>query len=154
MGHPGDGAGLTGDRPSDDGSPPPNRMAAVNVDVDSLYLYYQIHGLSAAEAGDAVWERGVPRFAALFEEAGVRGTFFVVGSDLERWPEARRLTRELAEAGHEIGSHSWSHPYDLVRRSPEEIADELDRAQAVITEVVGRPAVGFRAPGYTLTPEL
>jgi hypothetical protein len=41
-----------------------------------------------------------------------------------------------------------------VRRSPQEIAEELDRAQEIITDVAGRPAVGFRAPGYTLTTEL
>ena len=43
------------------------RAAAVNVDVDSLYLYYRIHGLDDAHAADAVWERGVARFAELFD---------------------------------------------------------------------------------------
>ena len=76
-------------------------FAAVNVDVDSLYLYYRIHGLDEAAATNAVWERGVVRFAELFGELGLRGTFFVVAQDLERWPAARRCsTSSSPDAAH------------------------------------------------------
>ncbi len=127
------------------------RVAAVNVDVDSLYLYYRIHGLDESAASNAVWERGVVRFAELFDELGVSATFFVVGQDLERWSRAREIAAELVAAGHELASHSWSHPYDLTRRSPEEIARELDRAGDLLTEIRGTRVAGFRAPGYTMT---
>jgi peptidoglycan/xylan/chitin deacetylase (PgdA/CDA1 family) len=69
-------------------------------------------------------------------------------------PRAGRILAELAKAGHEIASHSYSHPYDLVRLGREKIADELDRAQAAIAEACGRLPVGFRAPGYEITAEL
>jgi peptidoglycan/xylan/chitin deacetylase (PgdA/CDA1 family) len=121
------------------------------VDVDSLYLYYRLHGFEADEANNAVWTAGVRRFAELFKELGVRATFFVVGQDLERWPEARQIARELVEAGHELGSHTWSHPYDLTRKTPEEIGRELDQAQTILSEVAGETIRGFRAPGYTIT---
>lgn len=127
------------------------RAAAVNVDIDSLYLYYRIHGLDEARATNAVWERGVVRFAELFDELGVRATFFVVAADLERWPVARDVARDLVRAGHELASHSYSHPYDLVRDHDRGVAAELDRAHALISEVRGRPVAGFRAPGYTMT---
>ncbi len=127
------------------------RAAAVNVDVDSLYLYYRLHGFEEDDANNAVWTAGVRRFAELFDELGVHGTFFVVAEDLERWPEAKKIAAELVEAGHEIGSHTFSHPYDLTRRSEEEIEHELKRSHETLSEVVGRPITGFRAPGYTIT---
>ncbi len=130
------------------------RAAAINVDIDSLYLYYRIHGLDEARATNAVWERGVVRFAELFADLGVKATFFVVASDLERWPRARAIAAELVRSGHELGSHSWSHPYDLTRLGPEAAAAELDRASAVLEDVRGSLVAGFRAPGYTMTPEL
>ncbi len=130
------------------------RAAAVNVDVDSLYLYYRIHDLDEAHATNVVWDKGVVRFAELFDELGVKATFFVVASDLERWPRARAIAEDLVAAGHELGSHSWSHPYDLTRQHHRLIADELDRATALLSEVQGRPIAGFRAPGYNITGRL
>ncbi len=127
------------------------RCAAVNVDVDSLYLYYRIHGLDDAQATNVVWENGVTRFAELFDEVGIRGTFFVVASDLERWPRARTIAEELVTAGHELGNHTWSHPYDLIAKSDPEIEDEIDQAHRLLSAVRGAPVTGFRAPGYHMS---
>ncbi len=127
------------------------RAAAVNVDVDSLYLYYRLHGLDEARATNAVWERGVTRFAELFAELGVKATFFVVAADLERWPAAASLARQLAADGHELASHTWSHPYALTRLDRAGVAEEVDKAAAALAEVRGTPITGFRAPGYNMT---
>lgn len=124
------------------------RAAAINVDVDSLYLYYRLHDVDEATATNAIWERGVPRFAELFAELGVRATFFVVASDLERWPAARRVAQDLVAAGHELGNHTWSHPYALTHMAPADIASEIARAHALLSDLRGRPVAGFRAPGY------
>lgn len=130
------------------------RAAAINVDIDSLHLYYRIHGLDEASATNAVWERGVVRFAELFAELGVKATFFVVASDLERWPEARRIASQLVAAGHELGSHSLTHPYDLVRQHDKAISHELSESHRILSAVRGSPVAGFRAPGYTMTPHV
>lgn len=125
------------------------RRLAVNVDIDGLRLYRAIHGLStrAGDAADLAWTVGVPRFADLFESFGVRGTFFVVAEDLEV-PAHQEIARRLVAAGHELASHSHSHPYDLTRKSDVEIEGELRRADAAIAEVRGSPVTGFRGPGY------
>ncbi len=128
-----------------------HRAAAVNVDVDSLALYYRIHGLDPGAATDVVWTRGVPRFAELFAELGVKATFFVVAADLETSAAIRGQAEALVAAGHELASHTWSHPYDLTRRSRADIAEEIRRAGDLLTELRGTPPVGFRAPGYTMT---
>ena len=128
--------------------------AAINVDIDSLHLYYRIHGLDEARATNAVWERGVVRFAELFDELGVQATFFVVASDLERWPTARKIAEDLVAAGHELASHSLTHPYDLVRQHDRAVRTELETSRQILSDVRGTPCVGFRAPGYTMTPRV
>jgi hypothetical protein len=128
--------------------------AAVNVDVDSLYLYYRLHDLDESMATNAVWERGVVRFQELFAELGIHATFFVVSSDLERWPIARAICESLHRDGHEIASHSHTHPYDLTRLDRDAIAEELERSHHILSAIRGCPVTGFRAPGYTMNQQV
>ena len=130
------------------------RYAAVNVDVDSLYLYCRIHDLDESTATNVVWERGIPRFAALFNRLEIKATFFVVTQDLLRWPEARAAAEALVAQGHELASHTHQHPYDFTRMSHDDIAAELDTSYEVLSEIRSSPVSGFRAPGYNMTPEI
>jgi peptidoglycan-N-acetylglucosamine deacetylase len=138
------------------------RRCAVSIDLDSIGCYYRIHALGPApeELRDVVMRRCVPRFAALFERRGIRATFFVVGQDidLEIGGGAARAARgrlaELCAAGHELGNHSYSHPYDLARLSREVVGREIERAHELISEVAGRAVRGFRAPGYDLSADM
>lgn len=134
-----------------------NTIASVSVDLDAVECYWRIHALPGQPPVDtrhAVLRRCLPRFAQLFARAGVKATFFVVGQDLQDDPEGRALLAALAADGHELASHSFSHPYDLVRLPRTRVADELDRAHAAIAACAGRPPVGFRAPGYEVSADL
>src|SRR5262249_33972890 len=77
----------------------------------------------------------------------VRGTFFVLGSVAERHPE---LVRAIAAAGHEVGTHGWSHQlvYKLTR---EQFRDEIRRSIALLRELTGRTPIGPRAPFFSIT---
>lgn len=119
---------------------------AVNVDVDGLDLYHGIHALSDAP-GEAAWELGVPRFLELFSRQGLKATFFVVAQDLER-EIPQRVAREVVAAGHELGSHSYSHPYNLINMSDAEIEAQIAQAEELIGATRGTRVQGFRAPGY------
>jgi peptidoglycan/xylan/chitin deacetylase (PgdA/CDA1 family) len=108
---------------------------------------------------DVVLRRAVPRFAEVLARRGVPATFFVVGSDLDPAAPpgggaARAIVRDLARAGHEIGNHSERHLYDLCWQARARVEEEVDRAHARIFEAVGAPPVGFRAPGYNLSPTM
>jgi peptidoglycan-N-acetylglucosamine deacetylase len=136
-------------------------VCAVSIDVDPIPCYYRIHGLgpAPAELRDTVARRALPRFAELLARRGIAATFFVVGEDVDpaalgaRARAARALYLELSRAGHELGNHSYSHPYDLARWSRERAKEEVDRAHDLIGELGGRVR-GFRAPGYDLSPAL
>jgi peptidoglycan-N-acetylglucosamine deacetylase len=129
----------------------------VSVDLDAVACYHRIHALGDGPSDDsrfAILRRALPRLGELFARHGIAATLFTVGRDLEDDAEGRRIVADMAKAGHEIASHSYSHPYDLVRLGLEKMADEIDRAQSAIAEVCGRPPVGFRAPGYEISAEL
>lgn len=91
--------------------------------------------------------RNVEAVLAWLAERAVRGTAFVVGSLAESDPQ---LVRMLADAGHEIGLHSWTHT-PLERHSPEELAADLARGRALLQDLSGQSVAGFRAPIFSLT---
>jgi peptidoglycan-N-acetylglucosamine deacetylase len=131
------------------------RLASVSVDLDEIPCYTAIHGLPppAAAARHAIYDRALPRWLDFFDAHGIKGTFFVVGADLERAENAARVRDALAR-GHEIASHSHGHLYDLTRRPRERMEEEIDRATAVLAEVTGTRPLGFRSPGYTTSEAL
>jgi peptidoglycan-N-acetylglucosamine deacetylase len=142
---------------------PPTQRAAVNVDIDGLYLYDRIHGYQGgsgnaadfdpATANPVMWTRGVTRFLDLFDRTKVKATFFVVAQDLAH-PDAQAVLREVLAAGHEVGNHSLTHPYDLSRRDRLAIGDELSAAKRRLEDFCGTDVKGFRAPGYVLSDDL
>lgn len=91
--------------------------------------------------------RNTERLLELFDEANVRGTFFVLGWVAERFPE---LVRRIRAAGHELASHSYDHGlvYD---KSPEAFRADLRRAKSAIEDAAGVSVDGYRAPSYSVT---
>lgn len=134
------------------------RLLALSIDLDALELYLGLYGLErdvrlSDRARQAIPARAAERFGELCARFDAKGTLFVVGRDLAQG-HAHDEIRALAAAGHEIGSHSYAHDYALTRRAPDDIDRDLALAEEEIERVTGRRPVGFRAPGYTLTPAL
>ncbi len=132
-------------------------LASVSVDLDGLSHYCAVHGLPGSllspRARRLIYEVAVQRFAELFAEVGLPATYFAIGDDLQL-PTAREALREVHRGGAEVGSHSGAHDYRLSRLAVDEIRSDLQRAHRAITQAVGEAPVGFRAPGYTLSPAL
>lgn len=124
------------------------RRGFIGIDVDSLHHYYP-----AAQAGAAggsrnpVWEWAVPRFLEVLGQLNLRATFFVVAQDVENRFVRRRLL-ELFESGHEVASHTYSHPQSLSCLSPSARHDEVVRSRDRLSQVVGVAVEGFRAPAW------
>ena len=79
----------------------------------------------------------------VLDQYGVKATFFVIGRDAEEEPD---VILRMAEQGHEIGNHSYSHP-QLERLSQKRIARELRKTNQVIQSIIGVSPTLFRAPG-------
>src|SRR5580692_7099375 len=134
-----------------------DRVMSVSVDLDPVECYWRIHAIPGApppQARHAILRRCLPRFAELFARHGARATFFVVARDLEDDAEGRALLAQLARDGHELASHTYSHPYDLVRLPSDAIVSEIDRAHGLIGACAGAAPCGFRAPGYAVSAEI
>jgi undecaprenyl phosphate-alpha-L-ara4FN deformylase len=61
------------------------------------------------------------------------------------------IVRAVAEAGHEVGVHGWDHIgwHDGVGRlAPEVLREQLGRAYATLTDILGRQPRCFAAPGW------
>ncbi|MEI9970308.1 MAG: polysaccharide deacetylase family protein [Terracidiphilus sp.] len=91
-----------------------------------------------------------PKLLDILASHGVRATFFLVGAQAKAQPE---LVQRIAQAGHLIGNHTWSHP-NLARSSSEEIREELNRTQEMLQQVTGAPAKFFRPPYGARRPEV
>ncbi|GAA2527648.1 hypothetical protein GCM10010407_17260 [Rarobacter incanus] len=76
------------------------------------------------------------------KDAEVRATFFVVGSAAKKRPG---VVRKIAQQGHEVGNHSWSHPY-LPGLSAKKQAQQIDSTTRAIT------AAGVEAPTLLRPP--
>jgi peptidoglycan/xylan/chitin deacetylase (PgdA/CDA1 family) len=94
--------------------------------------------------------RWTPRVLDVLAEHGARGTFFVVG---ERAARAAKLLRTIADAGHEVASHGWSHR-SLWLCTPRRTADEVGQAHDLVTALTGRPPRWFRPPWGMLNAAL
>jgi len=79
----------------------------------------------------------------------VRATFFILGLVAEAHPA---LVRDIAAAGHEVGSHGWSHQL-IYRQSRESFAEETRRSKAVLEDVLGASIQGYRAAEFSITEE-
>jgi hypothetical protein len=129
----------------------------LTVDVDPLRCYAEIHGLDAGLGGNAVYERAMLRFLDWLERKRLKATFFVVTSDLDDARHGvvnRGIVREAVRLGHEIATHTHSHPYHFDRLPADEQEREIERSVALIREATGVGPIGFRAPGYNVRAEM
>lgn len=85
---------------------------------------------------------GTPAVLDLLAAAGVPATFYLVGEQVERWPE---LAARIAAEGHEVGLHGHRHTL-LLRRTPGGLLHDLRRAAAVIEDATGVAPRSYRPP--------
>jgi peptidoglycan/xylan/chitin deacetylase (PgdA/CDA1 family) len=98
-------------------------------------------------------EVGSPRLLNLFKRLGIRTTWFIPGHSIETFPEQMKA---VADAGHEIGIHGYSHENPIAMTREQETA-VLDKSIELVTSLSGRRPTGYVAPWWefsTITNEL
>ena len=122
--------------------------ASLSLDLDNKWSYMKTHGDPGWESYPSYLDILVPRVLNFLKEKKLTITFFVVGQDaaLEKNQQA---IKALAEAGHEIGNHSFKHEQWLHLYTPEEIDADLAEAEKHIERVTGQKPIGFRGPGFS-----
>ena len=85
----------------------------------------------------------------LLDEAKVRGTFFMLGKVAEVHPT---LASEIVAAGHEIGTHGYSH--ESVEAMPvARFREELHRSVETLRQQTGQPVLGHRAADFSISAQ-
>jgi len=125
---------------------------ALSVDVED---YFQVQALapvfprSAWEHCPSRVERNTDRLLQLFDDAGVKATFFTLGWIAERYP---RLIRRIAEAGHELASHGYEHAR-VDSQTPEAFRADVRRSRRILEEAGGCAVRGYRAATFSVGPK-
>ena len=122
---------------------------ALSVDVEDWFQVGAFETVIARESWDSLPRRvetNTDAVLSLFDEAGVKATFFTLGWVAERHPA---LIRRIAAAGHEIASHGWDHKR-VFTLSEAAFRADLIRAHEVIAEASGHAPTGYRAPSFSI----
>ena len=92
----------------------------------------------------------IPLILDTLDKYGAKATFFVLGTWADEYPDE---VKAIYEAGHEIGTHSNTHP-DMTKISKEKITEELLRSSEKIEAITGERPKLFRAPSGAYNNEL
>ncbi|HLH98501.1 MAG TPA: polysaccharide deacetylase family protein [Xanthobacteraceae bacterium] len=100
---------------------------------------------------DGPWPHNTPAVLAALAANCTKAIFFPIGEHTMWSPQ---ILREVAAAGHTIGSHTWSHA-DLLKKTPEEAKDEIEKGISAVRWALGAPAAPFfRFPALRHPPEM
>lgn len=91
-------------------------------------------------------EANMDRVLALFDDAGIKATFFTLGWIAERYPG---VVRAIVDHGHELASHGYGH----LRASDQgraEFAHDVRRSKRLLEDIGGQEVVGYRAPSFSI----
>jgi polysaccharide deacetylase family protein (PEP-CTERM system associated) len=125
-------------------------LNAFTVDVED---YFHVSGFekdiprSRWDAFPSRVRRSNQRILDLLEKHNVRATFYVLGWVAKQCPA---VVRDIADAGHEIGTHSNLHRL-VYEQSPHEFRQDLRESLKVLTDLIGSPVRTYRAPSFSIT---
>jgi polysaccharide deacetylase family protein (PEP-CTERM system associated) len=124
-------------------------MHAFTIDLEEWFCTHNFQQIIAYEEWDKLESRIISQteqFLELLNKYDVKATFFVLGWVAERHPE---LIKSIARAGHEIGSHGFSHQLTW-QHSRDSFKADLALSTAAIHHVLGIRPTAFRAPAFSI----
>ena len=83
----------------------------------------------------------------LLEKYNVKASFFLIGQNIN--DESRVMIEREIKNGHSVECHSWTHP-EFPKLTVEQMRDEVERTNALITECTGIKPMFFRPPYIAL----
>lgn len=88
-----------------------------------------------------------PRLLDMLKERNIKATFFMVGQCVVQYPQ---IVKRMVAEGHEVASHSWSHPL-LSKMSDASVHSQLKKTHDAIVEACGVAPKTMRPPygGFT-----
>jgi polysaccharide deacetylase family protein (PEP-CTERM system associated) len=91
----------------------------------------------------------LPKMWDIFDRNSITATFFFLGWVAEKYPG---LVKETIRRGHEVATHGYAHKL-IYNQTREEFFNDILRARSVLENLTGKPVIGYRAPGFSITPD-
>ena len=129
---------------------PARPAASLSLDLDNKWSYMKTHGDDGWQSWPSYLNEVVPRILDFFQQRKTQITVFIVGQDAER-VEHHTVLKRIADAGHEIGNHSFHHEPWLHLYSDTQLLEEFHRSEAAIEQATGQRPRGFRGPGFSFS---
>ncbi len=127
-------------------------LCAIGVDVDAVGGWLGSYGGEDSPCdisrGLFSGEIGSMRILKLFERWGIKSTWFIPGHSIETFPDQMK---RVADAGHEIGMHGYSHE-NPIAMTPEQEEAVMDKSIELIEKLCGRRPTGYVAPWWEFSP--
>lgn len=127
-------------------------FVSIGVDVDAVAGWLGSYGGEDSpddiSRGLFAGEVGTPRLLDLFDKEGLTTSWFIPGHSVETFPKQMQM---VADAGHEIGVHGYSHENPIAMTYEQEQA-VLDKSFALISELSGKAPTGYVAPWWEFSP--
>lgn len=123
---------------------------ALTVDVEDYFQVSAFADIVRTDDWDSYEcrvERNTARLLKLFDDAGVKATFFVLGWIASRYPQ---VVRDIAAQGHEVACHGFSHQL-VYNQKPEIFKQETKSAKALLEDQAQTAVLGYRAASYSIT---
>jgi len=79
---------------------------------------------------------------SLLEQYNAKATFFLIGAEIEKFPED---ARKIAEEGHQIGNHTYSHKR-MIFKTPAYYKDEIEKTDQLIQNAGYKGEIDVRPP--------
>jgi polysaccharide deacetylase family protein (PEP-CTERM system associated) len=91
----------------------------------------------------------LPKILDIFEQNHVTATFFFLGWIAEKYPI---LVKETLRRGHEVATHGYAHKL-IYNQRPDEFEKDIFKAKSILENIIGKCIIGYRAPGFSITPD-
>lgn len=123
---------------------------AMTVDVEDYFhvaAFADVISVSDWDKCECRVEKNTDDLLALFDEKGIKITFFVLGWVAERYPQ---IVKKIVEQGHELASHGYSHQL-IYKQDSEVFKEETLKSKILLEDISGLQVKGYRAASYSIT---
>lgn len=84
------------------------------------------------------------KILSCLREEEIKGTFFVLGSMIDKNPNGKDIIKKIAKDGHAIGNHGYSHNYEKLYPNgvvdPNSFMDDMKKTENILKEILGEEA--------------
>ncbi|MEA4815872.1 MAG: polysaccharide deacetylase family protein [Lachnospiraceae bacterium] len=77
----------------------------------------------------------------VLKEYNIKASFFLTG---DKYPE---IVKRIADEGHSIGNHTYTHNYSIIYKNVEAFWEDYDKEEEFIINTTGQASVALRFPG-------